>query len=61
MSLLKELAGHPEWMAMLKELEKRRPSIPQWDPQNDKSVEEWKEASAMQKGFDLAMTVFRPK
>ena len=61
MSLLKELAGHPEYMAMLKAAELKRPEIPPWDMNDPLSVEHWKKKSAMQEGFDLAMTIFRPR
>lgn len=60
MSLLKELGGHPEYQRLLNVAREQRPVIPQWDSIND-NTEAWKEASAMQKGFDLAMVIFTPK
>lgn len=61
MSLLRELAGHPEYMGMLKAAEKIMPEIPPWDPANPLSVEDWKQKSAMRHGFELCLAVFRPK
>jgi len=61
MSFLKELAGHPEYVRMIKQADTMRPDIPPWDTDDPLAVEKWKEKSAMQRGFDLAMTVFRPK
>jgi hypothetical protein len=60
MSLLKELAGHPEYAAMLKKAEREKPPLPQWDPQKD-NTEEWKHASAMRQGFELCLLIFSPK
>ena len=45
---------------IIKELNKLRPSLPSWDPNND-NTENWKERSAKQAGFDLAMTVLAVK
>lgn len=60
MSLLRELAGHPEYVRLLKEAEKARPALPEWDlAQNN--VEEWKHKSAMRQGFDLALAIFKPR
>jgi len=59
-SLLKELAGHPEYTRLLNRAKQMRPEIPPWDSGQD-NTEQWKEASAMQKGFDLAMSIFTPK
>lgn len=60
MSLLRELAGHPEYVALLKMAEKMRPELPDWDlAQNN--VEEWKQKSAMRQGFDLALALFTPR
>jgi hypothetical protein len=60
MSLLRELAGHPEYMALLKKAEAMRPALPEWDRGAD-NVEEWKEKSAMRQGFDLALSLFQPR
>jgi len=60
MSLLKEIAGHPEYQAMLKSAEKLMPSLPEWDPTQD-NTEEWKQKSAMRHGFELCLAIFRPK
>lgn len=60
MSLLKELAGHPEYVAMIAAAKKMRPDLPSWDASQD-NTEDWKRKSAMQEGFDLAMAVFVPK
>jgi hypothetical protein len=60
MSLLRELAGNPEYMRLLKQAEAMRPELPHWD-RNADNVEEWKEKSAMRQGFDLALAIFRPK
>lgn len=60
MSLLRELSGHPEYVRMLKQAAEMRPTIPNWDSKTN-NVDEWKEKSAMQQGFDLAMTVFTPR
>lgn len=57
--LLKELAGHPEWMRLQKLADTMRPTLPNWDRSQD-NVEEWKEKSAMQAGFDLCLAIFRP-
>jgi len=37
-----------------------RPALPEWDRAAD-NTEEWKEKSAMRQGFDLALSIFRPK
>jgi hypothetical protein len=60
MSLLRELAGNPEYMRLLKMAEEMRPELPHWDRAQD-NTEEWKEKSAMRQGFDLALSIFRPK
>lgn len=60
MSFLREISGHPEYMRLLKQAEGMRPSLPVWDSKEN-NVEEWKEKSAMQKGFDLAMSIFTPR
>lgn len=60
MSFLKELGGHPDYQRMLNQAKALRPSLPPWDSAQD-NTDAWKEASAMQKGFDLAMSVFTPK
>lgn len=60
MSFLKELAGHPDYQRMLNRAKELRPTVPPWDSTAD-NTNEWKKASAMQQGFDLAMTIFNPK
>lgn len=60
MSLLREIAGHPEYIAMLKAAEKMMPELPEWDPARD-NIEEWKQKSAMRHGFELCLAIFRPK
>jgi hypothetical protein len=45
---------------MVKQAEAMRPELPNWDRSQD-NTEEWKEKSAMQHGFDLCLSVFRPK
>lgn len=60
MSLLKELAGHPEWVGLLKAAEKMAPELPEWDPKNPESVDEWKHKSAMRAGFELCFQIFNP-
>jgi hypothetical protein len=60
LSLLKELAGHPEWIGVHKQAEKMRPAIPAWDSKSD-NTDEWKKQSAMQEGFDLCWQLFKPK
>jgi hypothetical protein len=58
--LLRELAGNPEYMRLLKQAEAMRPELPDWDlAQNN--VEEWKQKSAMRQGFDLALAIFKPR
>ena len=59
-SLLRELAGHPEYMRLLKQAETMRPDLPPWDADKD-NTKEWMLKSGMQKGFDLAMSIFTPK
>ena len=41
---------------IIKELEAKRPSIPNWNP-NEDNTEKWKEKSAQQNGFDMALIV----
>ena len=60
MSLLRELAGHPEYMALIKMAKDSRPEVPAWDSRTD-NTDDWKKKSAMQEGFDLAMQHFIPK
>jgi len=60
MSLLRELAGHPEYTAMLKKAQEMMPALPEWDPKND-NTEEWKQKSAMRHGFELCLAIFQPK
>lgn len=59
MSLLKELAGHPEYVRLLNKAAEMRPTMPVWDSKTN-NVEEWKEKSAMQAGFDLCLSIFKP-
>ena len=47
-------------MRLLKMAEEMRPELPHWDRAQD-NTEEWKEKSAMRQGFDLALSIFRPK
>lgn len=60
MSLLRELAGHPEYVRMLKQAKEMTPDLPEWDPAVD-NVDEWKQKSAMRQGFELCLAVFTPK
>lgn len=60
MSLLRELSGHPEYVGLLKKAREMRPDLPTWDRDKD-NVDEWKEKSAMQAGFDLCLSIFQPK
>lgn len=60
MSLFKELAGHPEYVAAIKRAKAARPELPPWDLGKD-NTDDWKHKSAMQQGFDLALTYFVPK
>jgi hypothetical protein len=59
LSIFKELAGHPEWMRLQKLADHMRPTIPQWDV-NEDNTDDWKRKSAMQEGFDLCLAIFRP-
>ena len=45
---------------MLNKAEEIRPQLPVWDLKNPESVDEWKQKSAMQAGFDLCLAVFKP-
>lgn len=60
MSFLKELGSHPDYQRLLNQAKAQRPTIPPWEPGQD-NTEQWKEASAMQKGFDLCLQLFQPK
>jgi hypothetical protein len=63
LSLLKELAGHPEYVALVKRAKGSRPQLPPWsiDQANGQdNTDDWKQKSAMQQGFDLAMEIFCP-
>lgn len=60
MSLLRELAGHPEYMRILKQADTMTPELPQWDVSAN-NVDEWKYKSAMREGFLLCLALFRPK
>lgn len=60
MSLLRELAGHPEYVRMLKTAKEMTPDLPEWDPEKD-NVDEWKQKSAMRHGFELCLAIFTPK
>lgn len=60
MSLLRELAGHPEYVALINVAKKTRPELPVWDATKD-NTDEWKRKSAMQEGFDLCLQIFVPK
>jgi hypothetical protein len=60
LSLLRELAGHPDYVKLLHIAKEKRPVLPAWEPGSD-NVEQWKDASAMQRGFDLALLIFTPK
>jgi hypothetical protein len=46
-------------MRLQKLADTMRPDLPVWDSKED-NVDEWKEKSAMQKGFDLCLSIFRP-
>lgn len=59
MSILKELAGHPEYMALIAGAKRLRPEVPAWDSKQD-NTEDWKRKSAMQEGFDLCLQIFAP-
>jgi len=58
--ILKDLAGHPDWMALIKAVEQMRPQVPSWDANTD-NTEDWKRKSAMQEGFDLCFQAFTDK
>lgn len=60
MSLLRELSGHPEYMAMLKKAKEMMPDIPPWDPKAE-NIEDWKFKSAKREGFELCLIIFTPK
>ena len=57
--ILRELAGHPEWVDLIKKAEAAMPHLPVWNATQD-NTEEWKRASAMREGFDLCLAFFRP-
>jgi len=46
--------SHPLWDDFAKDLLEKRPRIPVHDPSDDNTAQ-WKEMSAMRKGFDLAL------
>jgi hypothetical protein len=56
-SILKELAGDPRWIGLIKAAEKMRPDVPAWNPA-EANVEDWKHKSAMRDGFDLCLQIF---
>jgi len=58
-SFLKEIGSHPDYQRLLNKAKSLRPTIPPWELGQD-NTEQWKEASSMQKGFDLAMQIFTP-
>lgn len=60
MSLLAELAGHPEYVALLKTAEQMKPELPVWDSVND-NTNEWKEKSAQRQGFENCLAIFTPQ
>jgi hypothetical protein len=60
LSLLRELAGHPEYVKLLKLAEEMKPALPEWDVASD-NVDDWKMKSAMRQGFELCLVIFRPK
>ncbi len=60
MSLIRELASHPEYVALLKAAKAQRPELPPFNP-NEDNTEQWKHVSGMQQGFDLCMAFFLPK
>lgn len=51
-----ELYSDPRFVALVKEIMKRRPTLPPHDPKQD-NTEIWKSASAEQRGFDI-WTIF---
>ena len=58
MSLLVDLSGNAEWQRLLKAAEEMMPEIPEWDPKNPESLEDWKFKSAQRAGFELCYQVF---
>jgi hypothetical protein len=60
LSFLKDLGSHPDYQRLLNSAKEKRPVIPAWEPGAD-NTEQWKDASAMQRGFDIAMLHFTPK
>lgn len=61
MSLLKELAGHPEYQRLLNIAKESRPELPPWNPNDPTTDNDWKHKSGMQQGFDLCLQIFLPK
>lgn len=60
MSLLAELSGHPEYVALLKRAQQMRPELPVWDSVQD-NTNEWKEKSAQRQGFENCLAIFTPQ
>ena len=57
MAWILKLQSDPLWeQFIVRELMEKRPSVPNYTPSND-NTEQWKSASAMQQGFDLALGV----
>ena len=58
---IQKLQSDPLWeQFIVRELMEKRPSIPNYNPNKD-NTEQWKAASAMQQGFDLALGVLELK
>lgn len=55
---MRELAGHPEFIRLVKHADQECPQIVPWNGKND--PDEWKRSSAMRDGFELAMQIFSP-
>ena len=58
---LQQLHSDPMFQQVIaKRLNELRPTIPNWNPKEDNS-DLWREKSAQQAGFDLALTVLALK
>jgi hypothetical protein len=60
LSLLAELSGHPEYVALLRRAEQMKPELPTWDRAAD-NTDEWKEKSAQRQGFENCLAIFTPQ
>lgn len=52
--MIKDLQKNPLWQKAMAEVARRhRPIVPNFDPKNSISADEWKYKSGLQDGFDL--------